>query len=109
MAKAPPKKEPPPPPPPKAKTAKPQADKSVAAASSGKTNGKAAKPAPKPQPAAPARTAKPAPAFPKKNQPPTAAAFAARLPLPLGKRFDAVRALLLKQTGVREDVYFYGP
>jgi hypothetical protein len=52
--------------------------------------------------------ARPQPAFPKKNQPPTPAAFAARLPLALGKRFDQVRAFLLKQTGVSEDVFFYG-
>lgn len=48
-------------------------------------------------------------AFPKKNQPPTAAAFAARLPLTLGKRFEMVRSYLLRQKDVREDVYFYGP
>jgi hypothetical protein len=48
-------------------------------------------------------------AFPKKSQPPTVAAFAARLPLPLGKRLEAVRAFLLKQEGVSEDVFFYGP
>lgn len=48
-------------------------------------------------------------AFPKKNQPPTAAQFAALLPLPIGKRFESVRAYLLKQKTVTEDVYFYGP
>jgi len=48
-------------------------------------------------------------AFPKKNQPPTAAAFAARLPLVLGKRFEMARSFLLRQKDVREDVYFYGP
>lgn len=48
-------------------------------------------------------------AFPKKNQPPTAAAFAARLPLTLGKRFETARSYLLRQKDVREDVYFYGP
>jgi hypothetical protein len=48
-------------------------------------------------------------AFPKKNQPPTAAAFAARLPLPLGRRFEMVRTYLLRQKGVTEEVYFYGP
>jgi len=48
-------------------------------------------------------------AFPKKNQPPTAAAFAARLPLTLGKRFEMARSYLLRQKDVREDVYFYGP
>ena len=49
------------------------------------------------------------PAFPKKNQPPTPLAFAAQLPLTLGKRLDLVRAFLVKQKAVREDVYFYGP
>lgn len=48
-------------------------------------------------------------AFPKKNQPPTAAAFAARLPIALGKRFEMARSFLLRQTGIKEDVYFYGP
>lgn len=48
-------------------------------------------------------------AFPKKNQAPTAAAFAARLPLTLGKRFEMVRSYLLRQKDIREDVYFYGP
>jgi hypothetical protein len=48
-------------------------------------------------------------AFPKKNQPPTAATFAARLPLALGKRFEMARTYLLKQKGISEDVYFYGP
>ncbi len=48
-------------------------------------------------------------AFPKKNQPPTANAFAARLPLALGKRFEMARSFLLRQPGIKEDVYFYGP
>jgi hypothetical protein len=48
-------------------------------------------------------------AFPKKNQAPTAAQFAALLPLPVGKRFESVRGYLLKQKTVTEDVYFYGP
>ena len=48
-------------------------------------------------------------AFPKKNQPPTAAAFAARLPLALGKRFEMARSFLLRQKDVKEDMYFYGP
>jgi len=61
------------------------------------------------KPPRPAKPHRPTPAFPKKNQPPTAAAFAARLPLALGKRFDQVRAYLLKQEAVREDVFFYGP
>ncbi len=62
--------------------------------------------------ARPAATPKPVPikpAFPRKNQAPTPPAFAAQLPLALGKRLDLVRAFLLKQKGVREDVYFYGP
>jgi hypothetical protein len=69
---------------------------------------------PKPATAKPA--AKPAPkktpskvAFPKKNAPPTEREFAARLPLPLGKRFESVRALLKKQKGVSEDLFYYGP
>lgn len=48
-------------------------------------------------------------AFPKKQQPPTAAAFAARLPLSLGKRFEVARSFLLRQKDIKEDVYFYGP
>lgn len=53
--------------------------------------------------------ARPKVAFPKKNQPPTVAQFAALLPLPVGKRFEGVRAYLLKQKDMTEDVYFYGP
>jgi hypothetical protein len=52
---------------------------------------------------------KPRIAFPKKNQPPTVAQFAALLPLPVGKRFESVRSFLGKQKDVTEDVYFYGP
>jgi hypothetical protein len=63
----------------------------------------------KPVKAAPAKPYKPQVAFPKKNQPPAPAAFAARFPLALGKRFDQLRAFLVKQAGVTEDVYFYGP
>jgi hypothetical protein len=48
-------------------------------------------------------------AFPKKNQPPDEAEFLARLPLPAGKKFEAIRTFLKKQTGVTEDLYFYGP
>jgi hypothetical protein len=77
---------------------------------------KAAKPA-KPTATATATTreaaakppAKPKVAFPKKNQPPTEAEFAARLPLAVGKRFEMVRAFLKKQKGVGEELYFYGP
>ncbi len=63
-------------------------------------------------PAAATKAAAAAPAkvaFPKKNQPPTAAAFAARLPIALGKRFELARSFLLRQKDVKEDVYFYGP
>ena len=67
------------------------------------------RPGPRPPNLPPAKPAADKPAFPKKNQPPTATAFAAQLPLALGKRLEAVRAYLLKQKGVREDVYFYGP
>ena len=65
-----------------------------------------------PAPAAPRPARVPQPprvAFPKKNQQPTPAAFTARLPLALGKRFEAARTFLLKQKDVVEDVYFYGP
>jgi len=74
--------------------------KPKAKATHAKTEARPAKPAG----AKPARVA-----FPKKNQPPTAAAFAARLPLALGKRFEMARSFLLRQPEVREDVYFYGP
>jgi hypothetical protein len=69
--------------------------------------GKAGKPQPREKPAAadkPRRVA-----FPKKQQAPTAAAFAARLPLALGKRFELARSFLLRQRDIKEDVYFYGP
>ena len=58
----------------------------------------------------PPKSRAPAPkvAFPKKAQPPTHAEFAARLPAPVGKRFEAVRAFLKKQ-GAAEDFYYYGP
>jgi hypothetical protein len=61
--------------------------------------------APKPAAASKAATV----AFPKKNHPPTAAAFAARLPLSLGKRFEMVRSFLLRQVDVEEEIHFYGP
>ena len=47
-------------------------------------------------------------AFPKKAQPPTHAEFAARLPAPVGKRFEVLRTYLKKQ-GAAEDLYYYGP
>jgi hypothetical protein len=46
--------------------------------------------------------------FPKKAQPPTHAEFGARLPAAVGKRFEALRALLKKHAAV-EDFYYYGP
>jgi hypothetical protein len=74
------------------------------------------KPTGKPAPKAagkPAGTAKPPRkarvAFPKKNQPPSETEFAARLPMPAGKRFEMVRGFLKKQKGVTEELYFYGP
>jgi hypothetical protein len=79
----------------------PQPDKKRSAEKSPKASGKD-KPV-----AASGKVAKVA--FPKKNQPPTAAAFAARLPLTLGKRFEMVRSFLLRQKEIKEDVYFYGP
>lgn len=70
----------------------------------------AKKPAEKPAPAAkPAKASKAKVPFPKKNHPPTEAEFLARLALPVGKKFEVVRAFLKKQTGVVEDLYFYGP
>ncbi|HEX7599221.1 MAG TPA: hypothetical protein VF518_13475 [Polyangia bacterium] len=71
-----------------------------------------AKPAPVPARPVPKPAKVPPPprvAFPKKNQQPTPAAFTARLPLALGKRFEAARSFLIKQKDVAEDVYFYGP
>ena len=64
------------------------------------------KPAPKP---APLKPHKPRAAFPKKNLPPNETEFGARLPLAVGKRFEAVRAFLKKQPGVSEELYYYGP
>lgn len=64
----------------------------------------------KPKAAAAGPPARPSPkvAFPKKAQAPTHAEFAARLPAPVGKRFEAVRGYLKKQEIV-EDFYYYGP
>lgn len=61
------------------------------------------------KPAKPAAAPKaPKVAFPKKAQAPTHAEFAARLPAPVGKKFEALRAFLKKQEA-REDLYYYGP
>jgi hypothetical protein len=69
----------------------------------------ASKPAPKAKaPAAARPAAPPKVAFPKKATAPTDAEFAARLPAPVGKRFEAVRAYLKKQE-IAEDFYYYGP
>ncbi len=72
---------------------------------------KPAKPAPKRRspPSRRRKAAKAKVAFPKKNHSPTEAEFLARLPLPVGKKFEGVRAFLKKQGGVVEDLYFYGP
>src|SRR5436305_14397936 len=63
-----------------------------------------AAPAKAPKPPKPPRAA-----YPKKNQPPTPAGFAALLPLALGKRMETVRGFLTKQKNVSEDVFYYGP
>lgn len=61
-----------------------------------------------PKPAKPAAAKAPKVAFPKKAQPPTHAEFAARLPAPVGKKFEALRGFLKKQEA-SEDLYYYGP
>jgi hypothetical protein len=65
----------------------------------------------KPRPSGkPGKIGKPAkPAFAKKAQPPTEAEFIARMPLPVGKRFESVRGFLKKQAAVSEELYYYGP
>jgi hypothetical protein len=93
------KKEPPPLPPPRPGSARAQAANQLVKPAVKKEKAAAAEPRPRPA----------KPAFPRKSQQPTPPAFAAQLPLALGKRFDMVRTFLLKQKGVREDVYFYGP
>lgn len=47
--------------------------------------------------------------FPRRSQPPTEAEFVARLPLASGKKFEVVRTFLMKQKGVSEELYYYGP
>jgi hypothetical protein len=49
------------------------------------------------------------PAFAKKGQPPTEAEFIARLPLPVGKRFESLRGFLKKHESVSEELYYFGP
>ena len=68
-----------------------------------------AKPAAKPPAPRKGKVASPKAAFPKKNQPPTEAEFMARLPLPVGKRFETVRSFLKKQKDVTEELFYYGP
>lgn len=97
-----------------AKTKKPAAKAAPArkaSAPAGKSAaGKAAAGKPTPgKAAAPPKARKAKVAFPKKNQQPSEAEFAARLPMPAGKRFEMVRSFLTKQKGVTEELYFYGP
>src|SRR5450631_3849831 len=90
-----------PPPPGKAKSAPPPPPPAKA---------KSAPPPPPPAKAKKTEAARP-PAkvtFPKKSQPPSDAEFGARLPAAVGKRFEALRALLKKHAAV-EDFYYYGP
>jgi hypothetical protein len=62
----------------------------------------------KPKPAAEKPRPAPKVAFPKKAQAPTHAEFAARLPAPVGKRFEVLRTYLKKQSAA-EDFFYYGP
>lgn len=71
-----------------------------------KATAKIAFPKPTAKVAPPKATAKVA--FPKKGQPPTHTEFAARLPAPVGKRFEMLRSFLTKR-GASEDFFFYGP
>jgi hypothetical protein len=105
------KPEPPKAPPARAPTRKAPAPKASAPKPPAKPAVKAAaRPAPpRPVANAPAKPHKPRAAFPKKNLPPSETEFAARLPLALGKRFETVRAFLKKQSGVVEELYYYGP
>ena len=77
--------------------------KAKAAPASAETSKLASRPTSKPPAppklSKPAKPHRPVPAFPKKNQPPTPAAFAARLPLSLGKRFDQVRGVFAEAAG----------
>jgi hypothetical protein len=61
------------------------------------------------KPARPVKAARSKVPFPKKNQPPSEGEFVARLPLPVGKKFETIRTYLKKQKDVTEDLYFYGP
>jgi hypothetical protein len=46
--------------------------------------------------------------FPKRKQAPSHGEFVARLPASTGKRFEAVRAFLIKH-GAAEELFFFGP
>jgi hypothetical protein len=72
----------------------------------GKAPPRPSAPAPPPAPKAEKRIKVP---FPKKGQPPSEAEFVARLPLAIGKKFEAVRGFLRKQKRVTEELYYYGP
>lgn len=101
-----------PPPPGKAKSAPPPppAKAKSAALPPPPAKAKSAPPPPPPAKAKKTEAARP-PAkvtFPKKSQPPSDAEFGARLPAAVGKRFEALRALLKKHAAV-EDFYYYGP
>jgi hypothetical protein len=85
------------------KAAPPKAQTKVAPA---KATAKVAPPNATAKVAFPKATAKVA--FPKKAQPPTHAEFAARLPAPVGKRFEMLRSFLTKR-GASEDFFYYGP
>ena len=77
-------------------------------AAPGKQAGKPDKPGKVQKTSKPDGAGKAKAAFAKKNHPPTEAEFLARLPLPVGKKFEGVRTFLTKH-GVVEDLYFYGP
>jgi hypothetical protein len=98
------------------------ATKATKTGESTRSTAKTAKPAAKPvkpgkvavlkallRPSKPAKPARSKVPFPKKNQAPSEAEFLARLPLPVGKKFETIRTFLKKQKDVTEDLYFYGP
>src|SRR5262245_12928706 len=72
----------------------------------------APKPAPQKPPAQAANlrpTTRPKPAFPNKKVQPQVAEFPARLPFTQGRRFEALRAFLLRQKNIAEELFYYGP
>jgi hypothetical protein len=64
---------------------------------------------PKVQAAPPKKVKAPKVAFPRKGRPPTDGEFAARLALPVGKRFESLRGFLKKQKDVSEELFYFGP